>query len=328
MSEAEIKRRLDYKRNRSQLIVVQAIALALAIIVALGSFLIFNNLNQTYYIDYSESGSADYKVGYKENDYFEDEWIGAGQSYVSSLINAISVDFDYVMAMNAADVDFNFTYGVTSEIVIADKSTGHTIYNPKTVLIPETTESLTDVSGLTLSKNVVVDFATYNTEAQEFVKVYNLKNATAQLVVKMNVKVTSSSDSFAENNTNNYSVNVNMPLGQDNFSISTGASVPSEESQILAYQGGVSRLVFLNTSVVSGIVALVLTLILIIFVYATRNEDISYSIKVKKLIRAYGSFIQQMYGDFDKDGYQIIPIKTFDEMLGIRDTIQSPVLMS
>ena len=182
MSEAEIKRRLDYKRNRSQLIVVQAIALALAIIVALGSFLIFNNLNQTYYIDYSESGSADYKVGYKENDYFEDEWIGAGQSYVSSLISGISVDFDYVMAMNAADVDFNFTYGVTSEIVISDKSTGHTIYNPKTVLIPETTESLADVSGLTLSKNVVVDFATYNTEAQEFVKVYNLKNATAQLV--------------------------------------------------------------------------------------------------------------------------------------------------
>ena len=35
-----------------------------------------------------------------------------------------------------------------------------------------------------------------------------------------------------------------------------------------------------------------------------------------------------MHGEFDYDGYQLVPIKTFNEMLGIRDTIQSPILMS
>ena len=33
-------------------------------------------------------------------------------------------------------------------------------------------------------------------------------------------------------------------------------------------------------------------------------------------------------GEFDYDGYQSVMIKSFSELLGIRDTIQSPVLMS
>ena len=35
-----------------------------------------------------------------------------------------------------------------------------------------------------------------------------------------------------------------------------------------------------------------------------------------------------MEGAFDDEGYQVILIKTFNEMLGIRDTIQSPILMT
>jgi hypothetical protein len=34
-----------------------------------------------------------------------------------------------------------------------------------------------------------------------------------------------------------------------------------------------------------------------------------------------------MEGQFDVSGYQVVPIKTFKEMLNIRDTIQSPILM-
>jgi hypothetical protein len=35
-----------------------------------------------------------------------------------------------------------------------------------------------------------------------------------------------------------------------------------------------------------------------------------------------------MDGEFNEEGYQIVMIKTFNEMLGIRDTIQSPILMT
>jgi hypothetical protein len=60
----------------------------------------------------------------------------------------------------------------------------------------------------------------------------------------------------------------------------------------------------------------------------TKNEDVTYTAKVRKLVSSYSSYIQRMEGEFDDRGYQIIMIKTFNELLGIRDTIQSPILMT
>ena len=328
MSETEIKRRHDYKRNRKRWIAVQAVALVLAVIIAIGAFLVYNNLNKTYYIEYTENGSVDYKVHYTPNDFFEEEWIGRGQSYVTELIDGISLDFAYMLNMDTTNVGFDYTYDVVAELVVADKTTGHAIYNPGDVLIPTTTESVSGSGSFNINKNVVIDFASYNNEAQSFIKVYALKNATASLNIRMNVNVLSSSDAFESNNSNAYYVYMNIPLCQENFSITSGSSVATEESKVLACKGAIDSIAFLNTSVFSGGTALVLLLILIIFVHATRNEDVNYTIKVQKLVRAYRSFIQQMEGDFDSAGYQIITIKTFTEMLGIRDTIQSPILMS
>ena len=95
MSELEIKRRQEYKKNRKKWIMIQIIALALIAVIALGSFLIYDRMNRTYYIEYTESSNIDYKVQYKENEFFKEEWIGKDQEYIASLINAISADFNY-----------------------------------------------------------------------------------------------------------------------------------------------------------------------------------------------------------------------------------------
>ena len=94
MSEAEKRKRADYKRNRKKWIFIQLIALAVVAALSLGCFLVFDRMNQTYYIEYSEGGSIGYKVQYKDNGFYDDEWIGSGQSYVTELINSISADFD------------------------------------------------------------------------------------------------------------------------------------------------------------------------------------------------------------------------------------------
>jgi len=63
------------------------------------------------------------------------------------------------------------------------------------------------------------------------------------------------------------------------------------------------------------------------YAYLSRNVDISYDIKVARLVRNYKSFIQKICNSFDVVGYQVLIIDTFEEMLEIRDTIQSPILM-
>ena len=327
MSEAEIKRRQDYKRNRKNWIFIQAAALAVVIVIALGSFLIYDRMNRTYYIEYTEGSSVDYQVQYKSNSFFEEEWIGSGQSYVTSLIKGMQTDFKYTLDMDTANVGFDYSYDITAQVIVQDKDTGDHIFDPVELLLPETTKTVKRSDGFTIKESVSVDFNKYNALAHQFVTAYGLKNTTSTLVVSMNVHVLSQCDEFETNNANSYSFSLNIPLCKENFSMHTSSSVPDGESKVLACKGAVNQNIFLSLGIVMAVIAFILGCILTVFVYITRNEDVNYSIKVQKLVNAYRSFIQQIDGEFDTEGYQIVPIRTFTEMLGIRDTIQSPVLM-
>lgn len=327
MSEIEIKRRQDYKRNRKKWILIQAIALAVVCVIALTSFLVYDRMNRTYYIEYTENGSVDYKVQYVENNFFEEDWIGSGQSYVSSLVNSIEARFNYRLDMDRSNVGFDYTYSVEAQLVVADKSTGDHIFDPVEEIIPNTTVSARNTDKIVINKAVAIDFNKYNAQAHNFIMAYGLKNANPTLLITMKVNVISQCDEFETNNENNYSISLVVPLGEENFSITNTSSEPSGESKVLACKGMISQKIFLVISIVCLVIALILGLILLAFVYFTKNEDINYANKIKKILNSYRSFIQQIDGEFDTEGYQIVPIKSFVEMLGIRDTIQSPVLM-
>jgi len=304
------------------------VLLALAVLIALGSFLVYNRMDRTYYIEYTEESYAGYKVHYKENTFFDEEWIGAGQSYVSSLVKGIKADLSYALEMDTSDVAFDYTYEVTAQMIVADKTSGAHIYDPIDVLVPSTTESVAGSDNFSVDQTVYVDFTKYNALAYQFVNVYGLSNAKSTLLITMSVDVLSACDEFEDSSENTHSVSLSVPLDEESFVIKSTSSVPTGESKVLACRGSVDQMIFLGIAIGSGVFAAMLALILIAYVLLTRNEDVDYANKVRKTLSAYRSFIQQIDGEFDTTGYQVIPIKTFTELLGIRDTIQSPVLMS
>jgi len=328
MSEAERKRRQDYKRNRKKWILIQTIILVVVGAIALGSFIVYDRMNRTYYIEYTERGSADYKVQYAHNTFFDEEWVGSGQSYVTSLVDGVQADFTYALNMDTTNVGFDYTYGIEAQVIVSDKDTGDHIFDPTETVLPDTTVSQRRTDEIKIDESVFIDFPRYNALAHQFIEAYGLKNATAMLSVTLHVDVVSQCDEFETNNQNSYSVSLNIPLLEENFSMHTTSNTPEGESKVLACRGAFNQNIPLVTGIVSAILAVLLASVLVVFVYVTRNEDVNYAIKVRKILRAYRSFIQQINGEFDAEGYQIVPIKTFTEMLGIRDTIQSPVLMS
>lgn len=327
MSEAERLRRQEYKRNRKKWILVQLIALAVVLAMAFVGIAVYERMNRTYYIEYTENGSVDYKVFLKENNFFEQDFVGKDQSYVSSLIKDITADFAYKLNMDAENVGFDYTYRVDAQMIVANKSTGDFIYAPVFEILPETRESVQDGNRLSISKSVVIDYQKYNALATEFINAYGLRDTTSTLVVTMTVNVLSSCEEFENNNENSYFVSLNVPLTEENFSIFSTSSTTEGQSKVLACSGAINQNVFLILAIILLSIAVLQAAFLTVFVYITRNEDVNYTNKVRKLVSQYRSFIQQMEGEFDTEGYQIVPIKTFTEMLGIRDTIQSPILM-
>ena len=327
MSEAEKKKRQDYIRNRRTWIIIQiivAVVLALDIILSLFTYY---QLNKSHYVEYTEDGSAEYYVLLEDNEFYDKDVLDGGQAYVSELVKGISVFFDYELNMDADDVDYVYTYGVDAILEIKDQDKD-LLYKETYNLIPEHKKNQNSNKRLEIDEKVAVDFNKFNEIASSFIDTYEIKNAKASLSVRMNIDVTGNSASFENNSENSYFISLDMPLVTQTTKINTVTSVDSGMEKVLSYNNNVNQNVFKASAIISSILEIVVIVVLVVFIFKSRNHDINYTIKVRKILSSYKSYIQKIVNEVDTTDYQLLYVETFREMLEIRDTIGAPILMN
>ena len=327
MSDKEKKRRSLYRKNREKWIFAQSLIIAVVAVAIIISSIVAYKLNSTYYIDYREGGSIDYNVFLKENEFYEESYLGKNQSYVASLIDKVIADFSYEVDMDAEDVNYRYSYDIKSKLEIIDNTSGVAIYKPEYELVSAKNKSQNSSSKLKINEIVVINYDEYNDLASKFLDTYSLSSTTSEIVVTMNVDVLSDCNAFSGSSIDTYTSEVRIPLTTKTVNIKMSSAIPDDEAKMVACTRGAGSEVFKTTAVVLGVIEIILILILAAFIYLTRTEDISYTAKVKKILSQYKSYIQKINNLFDASGYQLIMVDTFDEMLEIRDTIQAPILM-
>ena len=327
MSEKEKKRRDLYRKKREKLIVLQSlimIVLAVAIIV---SSVVSIQLKKKYYIHYTERGNIDYNVFLKENEFYEESYLGQGQSYVASLIDRIIANFNYRIDMDSKDVNYRYSYKISSTLEIIDDLSNVAIFNPEYELVSEQNKSHNSSERLEINEIVVINYDEYNSLASRFLETYDLSSTTSNIVVKLEVDVLSDCDAFSGSAVETYTSELRIPLTTKTVNIKMTSTIPAEEARMIACTRGAGSEVFATTAIVLGVIEGLLIAILVAFIYLTRTADITYTARVKKIVSQYKSYIQRINNLFETAGYQVIWVNTFDEMLEIRDTIQAPILM-
>ena len=329
MSETEKLKRLAYKENRKKCIRAQAILAIIVAIALIASLFAYYSLNKTYYIDYTEDADVNYRVYLKENDFYGKDYLEGGQAYVASLIDRVVADLQYELNIDADGVEYEYSYGIVAHLLITDENTNVTVLD-KSYPIKENVSVVETKDRVEINETVEIDYGEYNAFATRFFDQLKLSKNDFEttLVVTMAVSVRGAAAELETDATNEYDVSVNIPLTLDVVEINIGTSVPTGESKVLACKNAINTEVFKRIATVCAFIEAVMLIILIAFVYLTRNDDINYNIKVKRIVNAYRSFIQKINNEFDTTGYQLLLVDTFNEMLAIRDTIQSPVLMS
>lgn len=328
MSNEEKKRRQDYKASRKQWIIIQIVLIVLASLLSVITGLAFNESNKTQYINYNETSEVDYRVYLKENDFYEEEYLGENQAYVVSLIDYIQTDFEYELDMDIENVNYEYTYFIDATLNIIDKNSNYPLFNPTQELKKSETITQNSSEKLQIKETIDIDYAHYNSIANEFLSVYDLNNMACTLVVSAHISIKSACKEFTTNSNNEYVVSLNIPLAAKTIDIKMSTTVPQEETKILACKDLTKRDPALVAFVTAVIIDVILSVILITYIFLTRNTDINYEIKVKKIVSSYKSYIQKINNPFDETGYQVLMVDTFEEMLEIRDTIQSPILMN
>lgn len=346
MTEREVKRRERYKTRRQRWITIHSIALALVIVTIFGILIAHDELTKEAFIEYAESSDVKYSVKIPKSapfysEYLEefaefadengDLWIPSNYAYPTSAATVVKIDIDYHLEVCAPDVDYIYTYRITAQPEVVDGATKSKFPLPKTTL-EEVSEPIKENSNtvLDITKSIEIDYHHYNNLVKRFEEQMEIKNATENLIITMEVEVIGTSEVLYSNSENTCVIKVTMPLNENAFDVNYSTSSSScGDCKILAAHKSHEYLVrMLEAATILGFVALGLLAYLLIGIYITRNHDVNYYNKIKRLVNNYRSFIQRVEGGFDASGYQIVIISTFREMLAIRDTIQSPVLMS
>ena len=327
MSEAEKRRRLEYKRIRKKWMLVQAILLIVLTVAVLSMSFAYFAISKTKTINYTEECDIDYLVKLSPNDFYEEELIEGDRAYVTGLVETIIAGFDYDLNMSAfTDVVFSYSYNITATLLITDKYTEAVVYDKVTELVPRMYYTQNGADTLSVEETAFINFKEYNDAAVAFMEVYGLKEADAELILTMNMDVSSSSVQFEGKNQNSYFTTATFPLGKELTEPVTTSSVADGDVKTLACKSGEAP-ALLVLAIVFGSLDLLLAGFFLFFTLKTRNHDINYTNKVKRLVANYRSFIQEITTPFATEGYQLVYIKSFNEMLEVRDTIGSPLLM-
>lgn len=295
-------------------------------IIGASFFATYFRVDKDYYLQYNQSGNIDYNVYLKENDFYEEEVLGKGQSYVAELIDNVEVDFVYDFGIDAK-LGVSGVYDIVGKLIVADARNSREIFVKEYPLKSQVSTS--GVNGrLTVSDSVTVNYDEYNELAKQFVEAYKLSEVKSTLVLTMKVAVRYEGLQTRTAPQTDYAFTLNIPLTLQKVDIVMTSVAPSADNQILAVNNGVNKELFKTLGTVACVLEFVAIIVFVIYVFKTRNDDINYEIKIKRLVSAYKSYIQKILSEFNTDGYQILKVETFNEMLDIRDTVNAPILMS
>ena len=93
------------------------------IFIILGTVLLNHsfNYNSERIINYNEKSNLDYKVYLLRNEFYEHSYLEKDMLYIASLIDNITIDFDYIFQSDGSE-NIDFTYNIVAKLSISSAS--------------------------------------------------------------------------------------------------------------------------------------------------------------------------------------------------------------
>ncbi len=273
-------------------------------------------------INYNESGSLDYKVYLKENDFYEKDYLEKNMIYVANLIDNINIDFNYDFNIEE-NSNIDFTYQVLGDLIISNQS-GNSNFLEKTYVLSEQRNSkLSDAKELNIRENIIIDYDYYNSIANDYKSSYAVDtNSYLKVYLRINKK---GSDELLDIDENS-DISLTIPLSQRAVEIALNSKDSDSNSKAISD----SKLEFNSTIFIIEVVFIIIAIlslvkILKLLVLLTVRKN-AYDKYVGKLLREYDRLIVETTTGFDMSHCNIIKVKNFEELLDVRDNLKLPIM--
>ena len=334
-STQEIKKvkkeqRIENKKLKHKLYIGYEAKIATAIVLTfmlmlIGSYYLIKSINvlSVLNVNYREKSNLDYKVYLKNNEFYDSEYLGKGMSYVASLIDKITADFNYTFDIDK-ESNIDFDYDITAELVISDASKNNTFLKKNYTLLQNTKENMTSSKEHTIKKSIDIDYDYYNKIANKFRISYGVET-TSDLNIYLNIhEKNSKNNSF---NIENKSVMaLTIPLSQKAINITLDYKDINKTSQVIKNSEIIiNNYIYLalgTTLILLGILELIhLTHLLLL----TKNKKTNYDRYINKILNEYDRLIVETTTGPNTQDKNIIKINKFNELLDVRDNLKLPI---
>lgn len=294
--------------------------------VLLGTNLIIKSLkvNGSEKLYFVEKGDVNYLVCLKDNNFFEDQCLNSNMSYVASLINNFSLNFNYQFNGNIDDLINNVDYQVNAKLIIENIDTKAKYYEKEFELVSKTDDIVSNNGTLyDLNKNINIDYEYFNNIANSFKSQYGV-NSQSYLEVCLNINKYSSYQDIPKSSL----ISVKIPLSQKaieikfnthNLNNSIDKSISSKSLIINGYFKfiiGVFLLLF----------SFVFLVVIVMIINNYRKKVSKYNKFINKILREYDRLIVETSTIPNYEDYNVLIINSFNELVDVRDNLRSPIM--
>ena len=293
--------------------------------LAFASFLAYIDRTESQYVNYDETSNIDYQVYYKQNEFFENNYLESDKQYIASLIDSINTEFNYKISLDEINVEYKYTYRIEANVIVRDKDNKNLFYDKTDVLLTEQ-EEIASMKEVSISEKIAIDYDLYNEKIKKLVTVYDLENAESFLNLNMYVNVVGSCEEFEDNQQK--VITLSIPLSKDTIAIDfVDDTVSSTNNVMKCNVEDNNSLLFLSFGIILSVIDLCLVIAVIRYEIKTRTAETIYEKEMKKILNNYGSSIQILGSEFDCKGYQLLKIDSFTDILEISDKLRQPILL-
>ena len=271
-------------------------------------------------ITYQENSNLDYKVYLKQNDFYEDDYLGKNMVYVASLIDKIDVDFNYTFKIDKKS-NIDFEYDIIGKLVINDKSKGKTFFEKEYILLENTKDTMTEDGLHQIKKAVTIDYGKYNNIANQFRSRYGV-DANCNLIVYLNIHEKSNSNNkFNLNNNSNMSLTI--PLSERAINITMDYNEVNKTSKLVRNEEIViTNYLFVVLGIICSILLIISLVKFIKLILSLREKRSKYDKYVNRLLREYDRLIVETATKPNLENKNVVKILKFQELLDVRDNLK------
>ena len=280
---------------------------------------------------YTENSNLDYKVYLKENDFFETGYLdgdSGDNQFIASLIDYVEGNFRYELSADTENnINYKYEYKIVAETNVVDKINNKSLYKFEEELIEGKKYTANTKTKLIINEPIKIDYNRYNDIVKRFVDIYDLDNSNATVTINMYVNLLNDSD-LKNDKSDIPVISLNIPLTTKTMAIDIESNAVNGND--ITVCKNIDQRKYIFATLLFGIIDIILVIKLVIFIKDTKDEKSVYNMILRKIMANYGSYIQKLNNEFEFDfkSGQILEIKSFEDLLQIKETLNKPILLT